>query len=752
MSLVRILKTSFVARLVAGFFLLSVITVVATGLVAYTRAKTSLLDSVYKRLEVAASLKEAELGRWINDQRQYTLFLAKSPGIREDAAQLLSRGPEHPYFQTAYSDLAENCNAFVKRNPYLREIVILSAEGGKLLFSTIPETEGDYRQYDEYFIKGLKETYVQQVYPSPITTEPTLTVSTPLLNEMGERSGVLAIHFNLDWMDALIMENAGLGDTGETYLVDRYNDFVSGQRFGRASFPRGVHTEGIDAAVLGVNGVGLYENYSGVPVAGYFKWNDSFKLAFMAEMSQEEAFAPARKLGFTIISVGLLLTSLLGAGIYLLAWQVAKPVRAIAESSFKIAEGDLTRLVPVTTEDEVGALAQSINMMVSQIRMLYEAIQKSEENYRLLVENQTDLVVKLDANGRFLYVSKSYCELFGKPVNELLGVPFMPLVHPDDQNETEASLHSLIHPPHTSYHEQRAMTIEGWRWLGWKNKAILDSDGNILEIIGAGRDIHERKLASIELEQYRDRLEELVENRTEQLQKAQDESLRNERMAVLGRLSATVSHELRNPLGTLHNTVYGLRELLEDSKQPGISNMLDLAERNIVRCDRIINEMLDYTRKRGLITENRAFDPWLESILAEIELPEEVRLEQQLSSGISLDFDVELLRRAIVNVVSNAYQALMETDLDDRLIICSSGVEGSRLLLRIKDNGPGIPESNISMIFEPLFSTKGFGVGLGMAIVKNAVEDHGGEISVISSCDKGTTIVISLPLSQEGRI
>lgn len=116
-----------------------------------------------------------------------------------------------------------------------------------------------------------------------------------------------------------------------------------------------------------------------------------------------------------------------------------------------------------------------------------------EEKYRLLVEHQTDLVVKVDVKGRFLYVSPAYCKTFGKSEDELLHSTFMPLIHADDLAATEEAMKGLFVPPHTAHMEQRAMTVHGWRWLAWNDSAILAPGGEIESIIGVGRDISERK-------------------------------------------------------------------------------------------------------------------------------------------------------------------------------------------------------------------------------------------------------------------
>ena len=122
-----------------------------------------------------------------------------------------------------------------------------------------------------------------------------------------------------------------------------------------------------------------------------------------------------------------------------------------------------------------------------------QSLRESEELYRLIVDNQTDLMVKVDTQGRFQFVSPSYCKTFGKTREELLGNAFMPLVHPDDREITAKAMEDLYRPPYTAYLEQRAMTKDGWRWLGWMDTAVRDENGKVVSILGVGRDVTERR-------------------------------------------------------------------------------------------------------------------------------------------------------------------------------------------------------------------------------------------------------------------
>ena len=179
------------------------------------------------------------------------------------------------------------------------------------------------------------------------------------------------------------------------------------------------------------------------------------------------------------------------------------------------ADGHLTGFIGFDNTREVGEWRpEDIDLLrvVSQLmgdalerQRSHQALQESEEKYRLLVEHQTDMVVKIDQEGRFLFVSRTYCETFGKTEGELLGEAFMPLVHEEDRKATEKTMEALHHPPHECYLEQRALTKNGWRWLAWADKAILDESGGVVAIVGVGRDVSERKAAEEALAHERER-------------------------------------------------------------------------------------------------------------------------------------------------------------------------------------------------------------------------------------------------------
>jgi len=356
------------ARLVIYFLALSAIGVAATAWIAVGNVRNVLTQSVYDRLGAVATLKEDELNRWIADQQNEIRFFAQEPEINQYLFNLALYEEDSSNYKAAYNILLSQLNAEAQSNSSFQEIFLLGPVGGKVLVSTIRQNEGQYRVSDSYYTQGRLDFYIQNVYTSPQTGKPTLTISAPVQDAQGNLTGVLAAHINLDRLDAIILQRTGLGDTGETYVVDRLNNFVSAARFGDREFPRGVHTEGIDSALKGASGKGLYVNYDGVPVVGVYRWLDTSEIAILAEVSQQEAFEPARRLAYLILATGIAVAFILAFATYLLARQIARPILAMNKVAAQVASGNLEWTVPVTTQDELGTLTQTFNLMTEQIR------------------------------------------------------------------------------------------------------------------------------------------------------------------------------------------------------------------------------------------------------------------------------------------------------------------------------------------------------------------------------------------------
>jgi len=160
--------------------------------------------------------------------------------------------------------------------------------------------------------------------------------------------------------------------------------------------------------------------------------------------------------------------------------------------------------------------------------------------------------------------------------------------------------------------------------------------------------------------------------------------------------------------------------------------------------------MLDFVRHKELNRETAAFDPWAAETLDEHLLPAGVKVEHDLRAGVEVPFDRERMRRILVNLLDNAAQALtgpgwVPPDGRERRITVRTEAAGPHLKITLLDNGPGIPADVLPRIFEPLFTTKNFGVGLGLSMVRQIVELHGGTIDADSRPGEGAAFTIWLP-------
>jgi signal transduction histidine kinase len=269
--------------------------------------------------------------------------------------------------------------------------------------------------------------------------------------------------------------------------------------------------------------------------------------------------------------------------------------------------------------------------------------------------------------------------------------------------------------------------------------------------------LREAELSSthMQLEKANSNLEHRVKARTDELLAAQDKLVTKERMAAVGQLTATVAHELRNPISAIRNTVHALQEAPLNS-DPLVERQLNRISRSVHRCNTIIEELLDYSRSRPLRSEAVLFDPWLEEIFPEIGIPADINVTiETAAQDAPVAIDTERMRRVVINLVENAVQALTQQTTGAKAarpprVLLRTRATGEQLEFDIEDNGPGISRENIGKVFEPLFTTKPQGTGLGLPTVKQIIEQHAGNISVQSIVGKYTRATVRLPRQRTG--
>ncbi len=256
-------------------------------------------------------------------------------------------------------------------------------------------------------------------------------------------------------------------------------------------------------------------------------------------------------------------------------------------------------------------------------------------------------------------------------------------------------------------------------------------------------------IREIELEQslkgYYEQLEEIIEKRTRDLEEAKEKLIRSERLAAVGELASGVGHELRNPLNVIRNCAYLLNMTLNEAANEEELNTLKLLDRQVDIANRIVTDLLDFTRIKPPSRRKVDLNGLVKESLSWVTVPEGMKVTADLNGeSPQVKTDAEQVGRAFANIISNAVQAM---NGKGHLKI-NSGVEDGLAWVNFEDNGCGIPEENLEKIFEPLFTTKPKGIGLGLAITKRLVEQNSGTIEVTSQVKKGTAFTVRLPVQK----
>lgn len=255
-----------------------------------------------------------------------------------------------------------------------------------------------------------------------------------------------------------------------------------------------------------------------------------------------------------------------------------------------------------------------------------------------------------------------------------------------------------------------------------------------------GTDLTEKKKLQNRLSDFTHNLKNLKE-RTEQLQ-AQDELLKSERLAAIGELAGMVGHDLRNPLTAIKNATYFIRKRLPSCSDATINDMFQIIDNAILHADKIINDLLQYSREIQLELVECTPKSLLKETLSLIKVPERVRIVDKTQNEPLFKADKNKIAMVFVNLLKNAIDAIPTIgDIKIRSAYTNGNVE-----ISFADTGIGIPKEKLNTLFSPLITTKAQGMGFGLAICKRMVEAHQGRITVESTAGEGTTVTILLPL------
>jgi PAS domain S-box-containing protein len=248
--------------------------------------------------------------------------------------------------------------------------------------------------------------------------------------------------------------------------------------------------------------------------------------------------------------------------------------------------------------------------------------------------------------------------------------------------------------------------------------------------------------AKNEIQGYAGQLEEKVKERTRELVDAQSQLLRAQRLAAIGELAGMVGHDLRNPLTGISGATYYLKMKLGEKLNDKEREMFETMEKAIAYSNKIINDLLEYSREIRL----ELFETEPKTLLAEalslMKVPQEVAVIDLMEKEPRLKVDKEKMHRVFVNIIKNAFDAMP----NGGKLTVKSEKEGDNVAFSFSDTGTGMSKEVLDKIWSPLFTTKAKGMGFGLPICKRIVEAHGGKITITTVADKGSTFRITLPI------
>jgi PAS domain S-box-containing protein len=388
---------------------------------------------------------------------------------------------------------------------------------------------------------------------------------------------------------------------------------------------------------------------------------------------------------------------------------------------------------------------------IAQRKQVEESLRVSEERYRLLANNIPDIIYSLDGEGNIVTVNSSAFERYGYTEQDAKGKPFLNFIHPEDREIVIGSFLNALTEQRKFTHglQFRIVAANGTSyWFELNSQAHFDSLQRYTGEEGVLRDITERKRAETQINQLNAELEQRVEERTRELRDLQEQLVRHEKLAVLGKMAGSVGHELRNPLGVINTSVYYLK-LVQPDANDKIKQHLAMIEQEVCNSEKIIGDLLDFARIKTVERETIPVARLVGQTLERFPVPANVELVLDLPEDLPTIYaDPRQMVQVLGNLTTNACQAMPD---GGRLVIrAGSSTDNGRssLAISVMDSGVGISPEHMGKLFEPLFTTKPNGIGLGLPICQKLVEANGGRIEVKSEPGQGSTFTLVLNVNQ----
>ena len=423
-------------------------------------------------------------------------------------------------------------------------------------------------------------------------------------------------------------------------------------------------------------------------------------------------------------------------------------VEALLEEHKALANSILND-IDTTLGSQIGARLAAELQELRHAAALTDALRESEARFQLLA-NVAPVLIWVNGPDGCEFVNRPYLEFLGvSSETDVRGTDWLPYVHPDDREAyVEAYLAALAGrlPFAAQFRFRRADGV--YRWFQSMGTPRLLPDGTFLGYVGCSFDVTEQREAEAVLERRIAERTTALEQAMAERQRLEREAQRVEHFALLGRLAAGVSHELRNPLAAVFLQV---DLFTEELAQPSPDSRAVLAEAlaelktELARVDDIVQDYLSLVRVHAIQCEMQdlgvAVMAWCREF-QEVVAPHGVTLQVDGVEKLGLvAFHTSMLCRALLNLVQNAAEATPQSGT----VTLAGQSTAHQVQIQVRDTGSGISAERLTQIFEPLYTTKPGGTGLGLYLVQEILTAHGGQVTVHSVESQGTTFTLTLP-------
>jgi signal transduction histidine kinase/HAMP domain-containing protein len=779
--------------LLTAFLVLAIVPLSIISFLAVSKARQNIRQELTAKLTAVATLKEAQIQQWMSERSRSLAVLSSRPDIQQAVTTLLTQDPSSAAYAMAHTNLHDSLRAELTQGTGFTGFFLLRDEDSDEPFLEVTAPRGQVSTDTTRPEVSLTSCDRHVAVSSTGSTLNIVYSSIP--GPEREAVALLVSCLDLTALDQIMTESTGLGEAGETYLVAPSGWSIPALATdNEALAPMSLHSQGIDAALAGQSGSGLYNNYAGQPVIGAYRWLPELQAALLAEQTQAEAFAQEDALATMLVGATLavaLFTTLLAS---VVTRQITRPIVQLTTRAVEIANGDLKQTAPVDRRDEIGILAQAFNIMTAELRTLYNGLeQKVAERTAQLREANRQLryramqltvsaevsrvatsilnldtllssvvgllrdyyrllyvaIFLLDETGQWAVLREGSGELGEtfKAKGQWLSVGEPSLVgqvaekgEPQMLSRADNQSGPGSHVP--TVHSEAAFPLRiGERIIG------------VLDIHSPHADAFDDDDIKV-LQGVADQIAIAIENaRAYELEREAARQLRQAEQ-MRHRFLGHMSHELREPL----NNIIGFSRVILKGIDGPISEQqrsdLEIVHANGQHLLGLVNDLLDVAEiEAGLMElDFREVDlgEIIHSVMATTSAlvrDKDIQLQQEIHPELPpIEADGARLRQVLLKLLSNAAKFT-----DRGSITVQAWPEGNNVRVAVADTGLGIPEKDRERVFERFEQGEtGMnhppGIGLGLPLCKEFVEMHGGRIWLESQEGVGSTFTFTLPI------